>query len=1090
MLLNLPACINEHDIDAAELTPSVATTLIRSRSAVPKLRLLLTIGEMLTPHIIQEFGGSDHNESILYAMYGPTEAAIHCTISPEMSSKESSTNIGRPLDTVTAFVLDSNNSEEARVLPFGHIGELAIAGQLASGYLNLPELTAEVFINLPHYGLVYRTGDLASMNSDGRIDIHGRIKTGQVKLRGQRVELGEVEATVLRLEQIHLAVAMIIHDMLILFCAAETIVEKSTIEQQCADWLPPYMRPNDIIVTNGTFPLLSSGKVDRKSLLSSYDNHLEEHRQDTLDNNLPAGVLPLLTAIQKVLKLEISLHTSFRTIGLDSLRAIELVSNLRRDRPLLSIAMVISSDSVYSLAKNLDNARARMSFRTEANLLHRTLSSEQYAASLSNDNRKCYTCSSRQVALLSETIHNSEVNINSIELQLDESISFETFKSALQMIADQNEILKASFSTTEHVKYPFVWFVNTTANFDQQCSLESPLQIRYEAASNKVELIMHHAIYDGWSLDLIMHDLNSILKGNGAVSRPSFYDFARDYEVQFQLHNDDDLLLWTSNLKSAEYPSFPELTSQVKPQSTFRRMQQRSFLRVTYEELNEAAVGLETSKPALCHTALSILLSELIGQDDIIIGTVFAGRDYTSNCTEVVGPCFSMLPLPLRVNSKSRVRNLIKATTEAYFQCVSHPHITLSQLRKSLGLPPGQQLFEVVFVWQESLNPSQPDDLVRVLTSCDQLRHTLLVEIEPQGADLQLILTYDSSKIAPEQAKCIAAQLDFILQEILISLSARVSDLWASLPPSLDSSSLAIPQTVPIFDFYKTLRNFATDYPQRVALEVVNDFCLTSNSLRLSTLTYAELFTKASDLAETCTQHYDLQSNDLVVIISHKCTDLYVLLAALMMTGIGYLCLDVATPPARINGILCEIKPRLVLVSSSSTDLHLGDGNVAFDTLEHLIRHSGEIHKLDKCFHPQISNEALAYAISTSGSTGAPKVVSLSRANLATNLAHLTKIYPHASSSRVLQSSSLGFDLSVFEIFWTWHCGMTLCAVDKTALFLDIESLVRKLEVTHLSMTPSVAALLDPANVPSVQVLVCAGEPMSAKVFHKWAGHG
>jgi amino acid adenylation domain-containing protein len=190
MLNDLPAAINALEVDAAELTPSVANSLLQGRKSVPKLRVLLTIGEMLKQSVVEDFGGSVDEAAVLHGMYGPTEATIHCTLQPNFAKDMPVNNIGIPLDTVSAFVVRPASTEHpadvVEILHVGEEGELAVGGhQLADGYLNREEQTKAAFVSHPEFGQLYRTGDRAKIDSQQRLMCLGRISSGQVKLRGQ-----------------------------------------------------------------------------------------------------------------------------------------------------------------------------------------------------------------------------------------------------------------------------------------------------------------------------------------------------------------------------------------------------------------------------------------------------------------------------------------------------------------------------------------------------------------------------------------------------------------------------------------------------------------------------------------------------------------------------------------------------------------------------------------------------------------------------------------------------------------------------------------------------------------------------------------
>ena len=128
--------------------------------------------------------------------------------------------------------------------------------------------------------------------------------------------------------------------------------------------------------------------------------------------------------------------------------------------------------------------------------------------------------------------------------------------------------------------------------------------------------------------------------------------------------------------------------------------------------------------------------------------------------------------------------------------------------------------------------------------------------------------------------------------------------------------------------------------------------------------------------------------------------------------------------------------------------------------------------------NPQVQFDPshLAYAVFTSGTTGKPKGVLVTQENILSNLTVLESIYPYSHDSRFLQACNQAFDVSVFEIFFSWYVGICLCSATKDVLFRDLENAINQLDITHLSLTPTVAALVEPENVPKVHFLVTAGE--------------
>jgi non-ribosomal peptide synthetase component F len=217
-----------------------------------------------------------------------------------------------------------------------------------------------------------------------------------------------------------------------------------------------------------------------------------------------------------------------------------------------------------------------------------------------------------------------------------------------------------------------------------------------------------------------------------------------------------------------------------------------------------------------------------------------------------------------------------------------------------------------------------------------------------------------------------------------------------------------------------------------------------------------------------------------------KSADFYVSILAVLKIGCGYLPVTPDTPLERTKSILADAEVSICISDSSSRSAVPQLDSLIVLVPDRLDLTSYSNHDLDIPYN----GSHLAYAVFTSGSTGKPKGVLVTQDNLMSNLAHLSSRYPTSHSSRMLQSCSQGFDVSVFEIFFSWYVGMCLCTARASDLFYDFEEAINSLCITHLSLTPTVAGLVDPDNVPKVEFLVTAGEPLTENVRRKWAGRG
>lgn len=1100
MLQDLPGVINDLDVDAVELTPSVATTLLRTRLAVPKLKLLMTIGEMLTQHVVQEFGGSENRQGLLYAMYGPTEAAIHCTIVPKMSANNSAKNIGRPLATVTALILSTTGSPtDAQVVPIGKVGELAVAGQLAGGYLNRAEQTAAAFVHSSEYGIVYRTGDKARLRPDRTIEMLGRIADGQVKLRGQRIELGEIESAASQTHGVSLAAVVVIESSLVVFCACSSDqVTSSQVRDQCRAWLPRHMLPDDVVILQCDMPILPSGKIDRRKLQQMYAQSpavdTSPYVADVIVHN------DLLQSLSDTLQAEVDPRRSLRSQGVDSLKAIVLTSKLREKYPTLTAYMLLESSSVTHLAKlvdavpreasssSLSSHRSRSAPLDRPTDLRALVQYDKWPSHARHEVVEVFACSETQIAMLAETARKSTLNMNQIILKCAAGVSTVAVIEAFHALSERCDMLRSTFRETEDSRFPFVRIVHRRANFHGSSSLSQSLTITPDASERTVSISIHHALYDGWSWDALMHDLNMILAKRTIPLQPTFEDFRRAQQTQHALYAQEDLAHWTGTLQDVKLNAFPHLLSTKVADAG--RVEHTFQSAVTLASLDQMAQDLETSRPSIVQTALCILLSLYTGSRDVLTGLVTSGRNIPLQDIErVVGPCLTTLPFVARLTTTSTLKQSAIDIYEHQLKALKHSQVSLAQIRAELRDTTQEPLFDVLYVWQESpLSKVSRDAAVVVQETHDQLDYALVLEAIPTESGLTFRFNFDGSRISNTHADLFAQQLNYTLEQIIRDSAQTLNELWRSCPTSLLSVSNqhAIPCSTQ-HDITGTIAKLAAEDAHRTAIEFVSDYQTSSGVLVKNTVSYGDLHNRSQRIANQLLLDFKLGKDDVVCIWAQKSPEVYIHLCAIMAAGIAFLCIDPKVPIARAQEIVRQAQCSLVL-ADKTTAPYSNELEPARVVAIHRDTFTG--HEEAKTSVIGSDHTDLAYAVFTSGSTGVPKGVLVTRGNLYSNIVALEELYPHDDGSRLLQSCSLSFDVSVFEIFWTWHCGMTLCAASNDVLFRDINGFISSMAISHLSMTPSTAALLDRRRLDCVEFLVCAGEPMSAKVFDEWVDHG
>jgi ferricrocin synthase len=1041
MLNDLTGIMNELRVDAAELTPTVAGTLLRHWDAVPSLNLLLTIGETLPTSVIEKFAQSSDRVRILLPMYGPTEASIHCTIAPAINNKARAGIIGQPLSTVSAFVLAEGQNGEPRILPMGHIGELAVGGQLAEGYINRPEQTGAAFVLLPGYGVIYRTGDRARVLPSGGIECKGRISSGQVKIRGQRVELGEIEQVIGNVRNVHFAIASIIDGSLIVFCLVDDEASitfcRQALKDKCKAWLPLFMWPTDYVFMTGEVPKLPSGKVDQQSLEKKYINQKLRAKRDADD---PASNLEKLISetIREELGMDVARSEDLWSKGLDSLRSISLASRMRARSIEVSATDILSADTIVDLSEMLRQRQGPHSALVEAGdspvdsleTLKDRLKLKLSAAELAGI-EDVVPCSKLQLAMLSESVLEKDVNFNRIKIEIAKSVPVADFVQAFCQLTKLNTTLRSgfvempdheshfarivwkSFDPASQISYEELDLATAdTVAETLEMSLLRPLHLTVAAFQDHatVSVDIHHSVYDGWSWDLVMADLDLLVRGESARRRPDFHQFVQ-YEKKFLSSADATAAqdYWTDHLRDVAPTPLPVLTHQnCKAETrTFRRVSG-----VSLSLLDDVSQRLRISRHSIPSAAFATLLKLYCGTSEVIFGAVFSGRTPPiPGIEDIIGPCISTLPVKINFDHLRTVGDLLLHMDRLHRNFLHFGQLPLRDIKKAAGVTSDQALFDALFVWQESLESrSDVESALSVIDGTDSLGYALVLEIEPKGLQVEVKATYDASVICHEQIKTLVDQFEAIVlfyvqgshvpwDEVFGHFRLQDLSIANSNPSSLEAA----------IDISSTVDRLARDDPSRTAIEFVDELDPVTSKLKVSKLSYCDLSQKAN-LVCLFLWSKGVSVDEIVCLYMNKSIQLYISILGVLKAGAAYIVIDPQAPLERTRRILEGSKCRWCLTSGEHQPqkaLSMVESVLVYDEAAGITQH--------EVFHPIVDGTNLAYAVFTSGSTGIPKGVLITRNNILSNIVVLSRIYPAVADGALLQACSPAFDGKVYR---------------------------------------------------------------------------
>ena len=321
---------------------------------------VIVAGENLDESLVKLHFEKSGNAA-LYNEYGPTECTVWASVA-EIKSPHEKVTIGKPIDFSKIYIIN----KDKQLNPINVIGELCIAGEtVARGYLNLPGLTSEKFVQNPFSpdlnAKMYRTGDLARWLPDGNIEYMGRIDD-QVKIRGYRVELGEIESTINKKDGVKESAVILREDVpgqkrLVGYVVSKVPIHPNDqvewvfeIKKELQKKLPNYMVPSNIVILDN-LPLTANNKIDRKNLPKPIEN-ISKNKAPT--TKLEKTISEIWCSALK--KETIDIEADFFELGGNSLLAVKVMSLLEKEIGLkLSINQIFKNPNIAELAKAIEN---------------------------------------------------------------------------------------------------------------------------------------------------------------------------------------------------------------------------------------------------------------------------------------------------------------------------------------------------------------------------------------------------------------------------------------------------------------------------------------------------------------------------------------------------------------------------------------------------------------------------------------------------------------------------------------------------------------------------------------------------------------
>ncbi|GAA4791365.1 non-ribosomal peptide synthase/polyketide synthase [Streptomyces ziwulingensis] len=1120
----LAAVVDEHRITHALIPPAALATLSGpARIGAGRLSTLIVGAEACPAELVDRWAPGRR----MINSYGPTETTIVASWTGPLAAGGGTPAIGTPLPGTETHVLDA----AMRPVPPGTDGELLVGGDgVARGYLNRPGLTAARFVASP-FGppgaRLYRTGDRARWNTDGELEYRGRLDH-QVKVRGFRVEPGEIETALRRYPQVGEAVVVVREDepgrrQLVGYVTPRDpgrAPRPEELRAHVAATLPAHLVPSALVVLD-TLPLTPQHKIDRRALprptRTAAPGHLTPR---TEQERAVAGVWADVLGVDTV-----GAGDDFFDLGGDSVLAARALSRIREELGVrLSVRDVFTARTVTALAA-LAGGPAEAAPPDPIPVVSR-----EGALPLSSAQRRLW--------FLDDLTPGGDEYNTGVALRLRGPVDTAALRSALDRLAARHDSLRTTFATEDgqgvqrvhpHAELPLRTADVThlpDARRDEAAEkllgaelgrpfdlatgpLTRALLVRRRADDHLLLLAQHHIVTDGWSVGVLTRDLAALYHAEAtgtAAALPApgtqYPDFAV-WERRQRSGDADaaDLAYWKRHLSGMRQLELPTDRPRPAVRSTAGAAHRQELPADLVQRLRHLAGGRGTTVFTLFTAAAALLFSRYSGQRDIAFGTVTAGRG-RRELEDVTGFFANTVVLRGEVDDTVTVDRFVQSVRATVLDAFAHDEVPFDRVVEELAPvrdPSRTPLVQVLVVQQTALTHPPRAAGVRIEEHPlprTAARFDLVLEFSPRAdGSCALTVEYNTDLFTARTVARMSRHLHRLLDGMadgphrtlgelpLLSDHERRTLLETWNPRPTDAAMEALDRTLP--GLFETQ---VAKTPDRTAV--------TCGPRRLD---YAEVNRRANRLARLLTAR-GAGPETLVALCLPRGADLLPVLWAVLKSGAGYLPVDPGYPVDRVRFMLSDAAPALVVATretagslpgdcapllledcltdsdsdsdtDTDTDSEAGDTGGGDGT-------GGNLTDADRArpLHP----DHPAYVIYTSGSTGRPKGVVVTHRSVAALAAWAGERFGPDGLSHVVASTSLNFDVSVFEMLCPLLVGGCIEVVADLPALTDTAAPRRAGLISGVPSVVSRTLTAAGADV-AANTVVLAGEALSAQ---------
>ncbi len=1040
--------------------------------------------------------------------YGPSECTVFASCWPVPAGFEGDVvPIGSPVGDRRVYLLDRGLVP----VPVGVPGELFVGGPaVARGYLGRPELTAERFVPDP-FGepgaRLYRSGDRARWRADGVLEFVGRTDF-QVKVRGFRVEPGEVEGVLAAHPQVREA-AVVARDGSLVGYVVGTATSGELREHLRAS-LPEYMVPT-LFVGLDALPLTPNGKVDRRALPDPERTPDEERyvAPRTPAEEVVAGIFAGVLGVGRV-----GAGDDFFDLGGHSLLATRVAARVRETFGVeLPLRTLFEAPTVAGLAARVD-----------ALLWDGGGTQVPPVVPVPRDRPLPLSFAQQRLWFVEQVEPGTSAYAIPVPMRLRDPVDAGVLGRALDEVVRRHEALRTVFARLDGEPVQVVrqaprgvlaevdlaalpaeaaarevqrlTDAESLRPFDlERGPLFRAVLVRVAPDDAALLLSMHHIVSDGWSMGVLTREL-SVLYGAFSRGEPSplpelpfqYADFAawqRGWLSGETLER--QLAWWKAQLAGA--PPLLELPTD-RPRTAVRDARGGVRLFSLPADTSRALRELSRREGATLFMTLlaawQLLLARHAGQEDVVVGSPIAGRTHLE-LEGLIGFFVNTLALRTDLSGDPTFAELLRRVRETTLGAYQHQDVPFERLVEELEVPRSlthSPLFQAVLSLQnvermeERLGEARVEPLERGTLA---VRFDLTLALMEEGEEIHGALTYRAELWDGETTGRMLDHLRRLLEGIAADPDRRLSALPLLAPADRERVLHAPNATAAPFSAGACLHELIEAQARRAP-----DAPAAACGGR--TLTYAELDRRASALARGLRAR-GVGPEARVALLLEPGLETVVALLGVLKAGGAYVPLDTGSPAERLAWTLADSGARLVLTQAELAD-RVPEGGAEVVVLDwERGGADGEAAVAGYPLSPVPCPLNLAYVIYTSGSTGRPKGVLVPHRGVVNSTEAYARVYGIGPGSRVLLFAPLHFDASVLDVFTALCSGATLVLASRDELMPGegLTGLLRRERVTHLKITPSALAVTPPAELPDLEAVMVGGETCGAELVASWA---